>query len=53
MTRYLEKYINIHIYNNRSLRDKVIFGFRVQNLNKFNGAWNMNGGNGALKTIRT
>jgi hypothetical protein len=53
VTRYLEEYVDNHVYSGRSLRDRVIFGFSVQGLKKVDGIWNVDGGNGTSKIIRT
>lgn len=39
VTKYLEDYVDNHIYNGKSLRDRILFGFRVVSLEKLNDRW--------------
>jgi dimethylaniline monooxygenase (N-oxide forming) len=53
VTKYLEEYVNNHVYNGKSLRDRIIFGYQVQSLEKINGIWNLRGSTNDAETIRT
>ena len=39
VNRYLEDYIDSHIYNGSSLRSRIIFGTRVENVEKTDDMW--------------
>lgn len=39
VTKYLEEYVDRHVYSSRTLRDRIIFGLTVQALEKIEGAW--------------
>ncbi|TGO50832.1 hypothetical protein BCON_0175g00180 [Botryotinia convoluta] len=41
VTKYLEEYVDIHVYNEKSLRDRVIFGFKVGGIEKIDGIWSI------------
>lgn len=43
VTRYLENYVNAHIYQGRSLRDRIVFGFNVENVDKIDAHWVVHG----------
>ncbi|KAF7879280.1 hypothetical protein EAF04_000477 [Stromatinia cepivora] len=34
VTQYLEEYVDVHVYGGKSLRDRVIFGFKVAGIEK-------------------
>ncbi|PQE07410.1 flavin-binding monooxygenase protein [Rutstroemia sp. NJR-2017a WRK4] len=53
VTSYLEEYVDNHIYNGKSLRDRIIFGYQVQGLEKSDGVWNLRGGTNEAKVICT
>lgn len=39
VTRYLEDYVDNHVYDGVSLRNRIVFGHRVQTIDKIEGAW--------------
>ena len=39
VTAYLEKYIDSHVYNGQSLRSRIKFGFRVEEVKKLGNTW--------------
>ena len=39
VTKYLEDYVDYHVYDGLSLRDRIVFGHRVQTVEKMEGAW--------------
>ncbi|TGO28034.1 hypothetical protein BPAE_0033g00360 [Botrytis paeoniae] len=41
VTKYLEEYVDLHVYNKKSLRDRVIFGFKVGDIEKSDGIWSV------------
>ncbi|KAF7902103.1 uncharacterized protein EAF01_007401 [Botrytis porri] len=41
VTKYLEGYVHVHVYNEKSLRDRVIFGFKVGGIEKIDGIWSV------------
>ena len=43
VTKYLEDYVDEHFYRQRTLRDRIIFGFKVHNLVKEDGIWIVSG----------
>jgi dimethylaniline monooxygenase (N-oxide forming) len=52
VTRYLEDYVDSHIYNDLTLRDRVRFGFKVRSIQK-DGNWKVCGQhNEEAETIR-
>ena len=53
VTKYLEEYVDNHVYQGQSLRDRIRFGFRVRSLEKVGDGWAVDGGEGASKRIRT
>jgi hypothetical protein len=44
VAEYLETYVDEFRYEGKSLRDRMIFGFTVTNMEKNNGNWEVNGG---------
>jgi len=42
-TQYLESYVDKQIFSGQSLRDRIKFGFEVQNVKKVNGKWVISG----------
>ena len=42
-TQYLERYIDDHIFSGRSLRERIRFGFEVQNIRKQDSKWEISG----------
>lgn len=42
-TQYLENYIDHHKYANRTLREKIRFGFEVENISKNDLIWTISG----------
>ncbi|KAI9691482.1 MAG: hypothetical protein M1822_007553 [Bathelium mastoideum] len=44
VTKYLEDYVDSHIYDGISLRGRVIFGYRVEKVEKIKDAWIINPG---------
>ncbi|PQE21196.1 hypothetical protein CJF31_00012137 [Rutstroemia sp. NJR-2017a BVV2] len=53
VTKYQEEYVDNHVYNGESLRDRIIFGYQVQSLEKIDGVWNLRGSTNDAKIIRT
>lgn len=45
VTKYLEDYVDSHIYNGKSLRDRILFNFKVVSLKKRNDKWQVWGSN--------
>lgn len=41
VTKYLEEYVDVHIYIKEGLRDRVIFGFKVGGVEKTDGIWSV------------
>ncbi|KAF5873925.1 putative flavin-binding monooxygenase-like protein [Botrytis fragariae] len=41
VTKYLEGYVDVHVCNEKSLRDRVIFGFKVGGIEKIDGIWSV------------
>ena len=41
VTNYLENYVDVHVYNNKSIRDRIKFGFGIENLEKADGLWKL------------
>ncbi|KAF7948755.1 hypothetical protein EAE96_007947 [Botrytis aclada] len=41
VTKYLEEYVDVHVYHEKSLRDRVIFGFKVGGIEKIDGIWSV------------
>ncbi|TGO51376.1 hypothetical protein BOTNAR_0358g00080 [Botryotinia narcissicola] len=41
VTKYLEEYVDVHVYNEKSLRDRVIFRFTVGGIEKIDGIWSV------------
>lgn len=39
ITSYLESYVDDHMYNSRSLRDRVCFGIKVREIEKVDDSW--------------
>ncbi|KAL8729918.1 MAG: hypothetical protein Q9181_004833 [Wetmoreana brouardii] len=52
VTKYLEDYVDSHIYNGKSLRGHIIFGFTVTGLEKVAGLWQIRGSGGQRITAR-
>ncbi|KAI9814840.1 MAG: monooxygenase [Pycnora praestabilis] len=50
VTTYLEKYVDSRIYGGRSLRDRMIFNYRVQKVEKIDGKWAVHGSHGQEQT---
>ena len=46
VTKYLEDYLDEHVYSARSLRDRLLLGFTVSNVKKQNGVWIITGSMG-------
>jgi len=44
-TQYLEDYVDQQIFAGQSLRDRILFGFEVQNIKKIDGQWVISGTN--------
>lgn len=42
-TQYLENYIDHHKYANQTLREKIRFGFEVENISKKDSTWSISG----------
>jgi dimethylaniline monooxygenase (N-oxide forming) len=49
-TQYLEDYVDRHSFAGRSLRERIIFGFKVQTIRKLDGTWVVSGEQNAQKT---
>ena len=43
LTRYLEEYVDNHIYAEKSIRNRIVFGFSVLRVTKIDGIWNIEG----------
>ncbi|MCJ1303985.1 hypothetical protein MMC08_006796 [Hypocenomyce scalaris] len=43
MTRYLEEYIDNHVYAKKSIRNRIVFGFSVLRVPKIEGIWKFEG----------
>lgn len=43
VTNYLERYLDDHIYSDRSLKDRLMLGFKVTDAKKQNGVWLVTG----------
>ena len=41
VTKYLEEYVDVHIYIKEGLRDRVIFGFKVGGVEKTDRIWSV------------
>ena len=41
ITKYLEKYLDTHIYSAKTLRDRVLLGHKVSSAEKDSGKWNV------------
>ncbi|CAG8961758.1 hypothetical protein HYFRA_00006301 [Hymenoscyphus fraxineus] len=52
VTEYLEEYVDSHVYNGQTIRDRIIFGFQVSSLEKTNGIWIIKGASESSKTIQ-
>ena len=39
VTKYLESYVDEHMYNGRTLRDRICFGIRVRQMEKLDDSW--------------
>ncbi|KAI4212886.1 MAG: hypothetical protein LQ351_004411 [Letrouitia transgressa] len=43
ITTYLNDYVNRPIFNDRSLRDRIIFGFTAKNVERYEDSWQVRG----------
>ena len=43
MTEYLEQYVTTHVYNDRSIRDRILFNTRVEQIEKIGAEWHVRG----------
>ncbi|KAL8645587.1 MAG: hypothetical protein Q9210_006624 [Variospora velana] len=43
VTKYLEEYVDSHVYDGKSLRDRILFGFKVASLQKSADTWQVHG----------
>ncbi|KAF7897536.1 hypothetical protein EAF00_005764 [Botryotinia globosa] len=41
VTKYLEEYVDVHVYNEKSLRGRVICRFKVGGIEKIDGIWSV------------
>lgn len=41
VTKYLEDYVDNHVYNGRTLRSSILFGHRVEDVQKRDGFWSI------------
>lgn len=39
VTWYIEDYVDVHVYDGKSLRERVIFGFKVSRIEEVDGEW--------------
>ena len=47
VTRYLEEYLDSHVYDGKSLRDRVILNFKVDKVEKLGEQWTVEGSYGS------
>ena len=43
VTSYLEDYVDNHVYQSQSIRDRILFAFKVQNIEKIDHVWRVSG----------
>ncbi|TGO33276.1 hypothetical protein BHYA_0255g00040 [Botrytis hyacinthi] len=41
VTKYLEEYVHVHVYNEKSLRDRGIFGLKLGGIERIDGIWSV------------
>ena len=52
VTKYLDDYVDDHVYQGRSIRDRIVFGFKIADAEKRSGVWTVSGTRNGNETVR-